>query len=67
VNRFWRYALRWGIGQRLKRRQIKTQARLVDYSLVEMAALLRTGELTSQQITLAYLERIDRLNGPLET
>ena len=32
-----------------------------------MAALLRTGELTSQQITLAYLERIDRLNGPLET
>lgn len=67
MNRFWRYALRWGIGQRLKRRQIKTQARLVDYSLVEMAALLRTGELTSQQITLAYLERIDRLNGPLET
>ena len=67
MNRFWQYALRWGIGQRLKRRQIKTQARLVDYSLVEMAALLRTGELTSQQITLAYLERIDRLNGPLET
>jgi Asp-tRNA(Asn)/Glu-tRNA(Gln) amidotransferase A subunit family amidase len=67
VNRFWQYALQWGIGQRIKRRQIKTQARLVDYSLVEMAALLRTGELTSQQITLAYLERIDRLNGPLET
>lgn len=67
MNRFWQYALRWGIGQRIKRRQIKTQARLVDYSLVEMAALLRTGELTSHQITLAYLERIDRLNGPLET
>ena len=67
MNRFWQYALRWGIGQRIKRRQIRTQARLVDYSLVEMAALLRTGELTSQQITLAYLERIDRLNGPLET
>ncbi len=67
MNRFWQYALRWGIGQRIKRRQIRTQARLVDYSLVEMAALLRTGELTSQQITLAYLERIDQLNGPLET
>lgn len=67
MNRFWEYALQWGIGQRLKRRQIKPQARLVDYSLVEMAALLRTGELTSQQITLAYLERIDQLNGPLET
>ena len=67
MNRFWHYAFQWRIGQRLQRRPIKSQGRLVDYSLVEMAALLRTGELTSRQITLAYLERIDQLNGPFET
>ncbi|SER75994.1 Amidase [Pseudomonas sp. NFACC02] len=63
---FWQQVYRWGKDERLRRPPIKKQERLVDYSLVEMAALLRAGELTSRQITLAYLARIDRLNGPFE-
>lgn len=46
--------------------RIPTRTRVVDYEVVEMAVLLRAGRLTSTQITQAYLERIDRLNGPYE-
>jgi len=41
--------------------------RIVDYEVVEMAALFRNGELTSTEITVAYLNRIDLLNGAFET
>lgn len=49
------------------RNTIEPRARIVDYEIVEMAVLFRTGELTSVQITVAYLNRISTLNGPFET
>lgn len=41
--------------------------RLVDLDIVELAALLQAGELTSVALTQAYLDRIDRFNGAFET
>lgn len=49
------------------RNTIEPRARIVDYEIVEMAVLFRSGELTSVQITVAYLNRISTLNGPFET
>lgn len=46
---------------------IKKRARVVDYEVVELAVLLRAGVITAVQLTQAYLDRIDRLNGPFET
>lgn len=67
MNGFWQHLYRWGLSERVRRSLITKQERLGDSSLVEMAALLRTGELSSRQITVDYLARIDQLNGPLET
>src|SRR5882762_8735223 len=47
-------------------RDIPHRAWLVDYEVVELAALLRAGRTTSVQITQAYLDRIATLNGPFE-
>ncbi|WP_426116742.1 amidase [Pseudomonas sp. DSP3-2-2] len=44
--------------------------RIVDYEVVEMAALFREGnpdKLTSEEVLTAYLNRISSLNGPFET
>jgi Asp-tRNA(Asn)/Glu-tRNA(Gln) amidotransferase A subunit family amidase len=41
--------------------------RLVDYEVMELAALLRAGVVTAVQVTQAYLDRIDLFNGPFET
>ncbi|WP_231135235.1 amidase [Motilibacter deserti] len=49
-----------------KRQHIPTRARIVDYEIVEMIVLLRSKELTAVQITQAYLDRIDKFNGPFE-
>ncbi|GHH82371.1 hypothetical protein GCM10018793_42050 [Streptomyces sulfonofaciens] len=46
---------------------IRKRARLVDYEVIELAALLRAGRTTSLQLTRAYLDRIDRYNGAFET
>ncbi|MGX6448640.1 amidase [Patulibacter sp. S7RM1-6] len=46
--------------------RLKT-VRLVDLEIVELAALLQAGELTSVEITQAYLDRIATLNGAFET
>jgi len=40
---------------------------LVDHEVVELAALLQAGKVSSVELTQAYLERIKRLNGPFET
>ncbi|WP_210494493.1 amidase [Patulibacter sp. SYSU D01012] len=40
--------------------------RLVDLEIVELAALLQAGELTSVEITQAYFDRIAKLNGAFE-
>ncbi|WP_320673298.1 amidase [Patulibacter defluvii] len=40
--------------------------RLVDLEILELAALLQAGELTSVEITTAYLDRIEALNGAFE-
>lgn len=40
---------------------------LVDHEVVEFASLLRAGATTSVEITEAYLERIQKFNGPFET
>ncbi|MEV4422991.1 amidase [Patulibacter sp. NPDC049589] len=40
--------------------------RIVDLDTVEQAALLQARELTSVALTQAYLDRIDRFNGPFE-
>ncbi len=41
--------------------------RLVDLEILELAALLQAGELTSVEITNAYFDRIAKLNGAFET
>jgi Asp-tRNA(Asn)/Glu-tRNA(Gln) amidotransferase A subunit family amidase len=46
---------------------IKKRSRLVDYEVVELAAMMRARVVTSVQVTQAYLDRIDRFNGPFET
>ena len=48
------------------RSEIKLRERIVDYEIVEMAVLFRTGELTSLAVTNAYLDRIKLLNGEFE-
>jgi Asp-tRNA(Asn)/Glu-tRNA(Gln) amidotransferase A subunit family amidase len=40
---------------------------LVDYEVVELAALLRARRISSVELTQAYLDRINALNGPFET
>ncbi|MEV4754099.1 amidase [Micromonospora sp. NPDC049559] len=47
--------------------QIPRRSRIVDYEIAELIVLLRAGRLTSVALTRAYLDRIDRLNGPFET
>lgn len=49
-----------------ERSAITLRERVVDYEIVEQAVLLRTRELTSVQITAAYLNRIGQFNGPFE-
>lgn len=49
-----------------ERVRVRERDRLVDYEVVELAALLRAGTVTAVQVTTAYLERIDRFNGPFE-
>jgi Asp-tRNA(Asn)/Glu-tRNA(Gln) amidotransferase A subunit family amidase len=39
---------------------------LVDHEIFELAALLRAGETTAVELTQAYLDRIERFNGPFE-
>uniref|UniRef100_UPI002A74F8E8 amidase n=1 Tax=Patulibacter defluvii TaxID=3095358 RepID=UPI002A74F8E8 len=39
---------------------------LVDHEVVELAALLRAGEIDAVALTQAYLDRIERFNGPFE-
>lgn len=64
---FWQHLWQWRIFNRHFPALPPKQARIVDYSIVELAALFRSGQLTSEGITLAYLERIDQLNGSFET
>lgn len=40
---------------------------LVDHEVVELAALLQAGEISSVELTQAYIARIKALNGPFET
>ncbi|MCQ3008750.1 amidase family protein, partial [Pseudomonas savastanoi] len=49
---------------------IEKRERIVDYDIVELAALLREGnpeKLTSEQLFMAYWNRILQFNGPEET
>lgn len=46
--------------------RIPHRSRLVDYEVVELAAMLRVGQISSVELTQAYLDRIDALNGPFE-
>jgi amidase/aspartyl-tRNA(Asn)/glutamyl-tRNA(Gln) amidotransferase subunit A len=46
---------------------IPHRPRLVDYEILELAAMLRAGTVSSVELTQAYLDRIDKLNGPFET
>jgi Asp-tRNA(Asn)/Glu-tRNA(Gln) amidotransferase A subunit family amidase len=46
---------------------IPSRPRLVDYEVVELAGMLRAGRISSVELTQAYLDRIDTLNGPFET
>jgi Asp-tRNA(Asn)/Glu-tRNA(Gln) amidotransferase A subunit family amidase len=39
---------------------------LVDHDIVELASLLQAREITSVALTQAYLDRIDKFNGPFE-
>ncbi|RKR86395.1 aspartyl-tRNA(Asn)/glutamyl-tRNA(Gln) amidotransferase subunit A [Micromonospora pisi] len=48
-------------------RDIPRRSRIVDYEIAELIVLLRARRLTSVELTRAYLERIDRFNGPFET
>jgi Asp-tRNA(Asn)/Glu-tRNA(Gln) amidotransferase A subunit family amidase len=41
--------------------------RLVDYEALELAALYRAGATTAVDVTQAYLDRIEALNGPMES
>jgi len=47
--------------------KIPKRSRLVDYEVIELAALMRAGVVTSVQVTQAYLDRINKFNGPFET
>jgi amidase/aspartyl-tRNA(Asn)/glutamyl-tRNA(Gln) amidotransferase subunit A len=47
--------------------EIPHRSRIVDYEVLELAALLRAGAVSSVELTSAYLDRIDKLNGPFET
>jgi aspartyl-tRNA(Asn)/glutamyl-tRNA(Gln) amidotransferase subunit A len=49
-----------------KAAKIPRRERVVDYEIAEMIVLLRAGRLTSTELTQAYLDRIDALNGPFE-
>jgi Asp-tRNA(Asn)/Glu-tRNA(Gln) amidotransferase A subunit family amidase len=40
---------------------------LVDHEVVELAAMLHAGWVSSVEVTQAYLDRIAKLNGPFET
>jgi Asp-tRNA(Asn)/Glu-tRNA(Gln) amidotransferase A subunit family amidase len=40
---------------------------LVDHEVMELAALLQAGEISSVELTEAYYERINKFNGPFET
>ncbi|CAB4909405.1 unannotated protein [freshwater metagenome] len=51
----------------VKARLEAEKLRTVDLEIVELAALLQAGELTSVDLTTMYLERIDALNGAFET
>lgn len=46
---------------------IPARPQLVDYEVVELAAMLRAGKTSSVELTQAYLDRINKLNGPFET
>ncbi|MFK3979021.1 amidase [Micromonospora sp. NPDC050397] len=46
---------------------IPRRPRIVDYEIAELIVLLRARRLSSVELTEAYLERIDRFNGPFET
>ncbi|SIR22815.1 amidase [Micromonospora avicenniae] len=46
--------------------QIPRRSRIVDYELGELIVLLRARQVTSVELTEAYLDRIERLNGPFE-
>ena len=46
---------------------IPSRRRLVDYEVVELVAMLRACRISSVEVTQAYLDRIDALNGPFET
>jgi Asp-tRNA(Asn)/Glu-tRNA(Gln) amidotransferase A subunit family amidase len=46
---------------------LRAKRDLVDHEVVELAALLQAGVVSSVEITKAYLERIKALNGPFET
>jgi amidase/aspartyl-tRNA(Asn)/glutamyl-tRNA(Gln) amidotransferase subunit A len=48
-------------------RDIPHRSRLVDYEVVELAAMLRAGKVSSVELTQAYLARISKFNGPFET
>jgi amidase/aspartyl-tRNA(Asn)/glutamyl-tRNA(Gln) amidotransferase subunit A len=47
-------------------KSVPHRARLVDYEIVELAALLRAGKVSSVELTQAYLDRIKKFNGPFE-
>ncbi|HET6504163.1 MAG TPA: amidase [Amycolatopsis sp.] len=46
--------------------QIPQRPRLVDYEIIELAAMLRAGKTSSVELTQAYLDRISKFNGPFE-
>jgi amidase/aspartyl-tRNA(Asn)/glutamyl-tRNA(Gln) amidotransferase subunit A len=46
--------------------QIPHRPRLVDYEIIELAAMLRVGLVSSVELTQAYLDRINKLNGPFD-
>jgi Asp-tRNA(Asn)/Glu-tRNA(Gln) amidotransferase A subunit family amidase len=49
-------------------RALKSSRRdLVDHEVVELAAMLQAGIVSSVELTQAYLDRIKKLNGPFET
>ena len=49
-------------------RALKSSRRdLIDHEVVELAAMLQVGIVSSVELTQAYLDRIKKLNGPFET